>query len=199
MRSERRHTKLVKLAKVLLPLAALVLLSTIFLISDRVDPTRVPLYSDVDVDQLVREQRVGAPRYSGVTEDGDTLSVQASAAYPDLNGTTGTRAKDLVAHLVSPAGETADMRSDSGQITPDKTQITLTGNVAMKTSTGYTLNTDTATMATDRSLITLPEAVSGTAPYGTLTSGAARMSRSSPDAPYDLAFTGGVKLVYQPH
>lgn len=200
MLSEVRHTRIVRLAKVVLPLAALVLLSTIFLISDRVDPTRAPLYSEVDLDRIAREQRIGAPHYSGVTQDGDALKVEATAAYPDLNGTTGTRATDMKAHLVSPTtGETTDMTARSGLIDPARTEIALTGDVTLKTSTGYDLATGEARIATDRSRISLPGAVDGRAPYGTLSSDSAEMSRPAAGAPYDLVFTGGVKLVYQPH
>lgn len=200
MRSEARHTRIVRLAKVALPLAAIALLSTIFLISDRVDPTRAPLYSEVDLDRIAREQRIGAPHYSGVTQDGDALSVEASAAYPDLDGNTGTSATDMTARLVSPTtGETTDMTAKTGRIDPARTEIALNGNVTLTTSTGYDLATGEAHIATDRSRITLPGAVDGRAPFGTLSSDSAEMTRPAAGAPYDLVFTGGVKLVYQPH
>lgn len=198
MRSKTNHTRAVNLAKVLLPLAALVLLSTIFMISDRVDPSRAPLYSDVDVAQLAQDQRIGAPRYSGMTEDGDALMVNAQAAYPDVNG-EGASAQNIVARLEAPDGTTTDLTGANGRITPDQTRISLTDDVAMRTSTGYDLQTRSAEMATDRSLVVMPETVSGTAPFGNLTAGRAELSRPGTDMPYHLVFTDGVKLVYQPH
>lgn len=149
MRGGACHTKGVKLAKVLLPLAALVLLSTIFMISDRVDPSRAPLYSDIDVAQLAQEQRIGAPHYSGVTQDGDSLTVKAKAAYPDVNG-DGASAQDITARLESPNGDTADVSGTNGRITPDQTLIRLHDGVVMRTSTGYDLNTASAEIATDQ-------------------------------------------------
>lgn len=198
MKVKTCHTRTVKLAKVLLPLAALALLSTIFMISDRVDPNRAPIYSEVDVAQLAQDQRIGAPRYSGMTEEGDAVMVNALSAYPDVNG-DGAKAQDITARLEAPDGTTADLTSTNGRITPDQTRIHLTDNVSIRTSTGYHLNTHSAEMATDQSRIIMPEMVSGTAPFGTLTAGQAEMLRPSADIPYHLVFTDGVKLVYQPH
>lgn len=194
---DNRHSRMVALAKLALPLAALALLSTLFLVSERVDPSVASLYADVDVDELAREQRVGTPQYAGMTEDGAAVMVRATAALPDANS-TGATAQDMVARIETKDGLTADITSKSGRIAPAEGQVFLTGGVAMQTSTGYRMHTQDMTLATDRSRVTAPGAVRAEAPFGTIDAGAMELSRPSAETPYDLAFKDGVKLVYQP-
>ncbi|HDR29767.1 MAG TPA: hypothetical protein ENN83_14595, partial [Rhodovulum sp.] len=58
---DNAYSRFIALAKIVLPLAALGILSTLFLIS-RDTPSGDDLpYSRVAVDELIREQRIGAP------------------------------------------------------------------------------------------------------------------------------------------
>lgn len=198
MNALRRHSMLVTWAKVALPLAALALLSTLFLLSGKIDPTTASIYAKVDVKALAREPRLNAPEYSGMTEDGAALTVRATVATPDPNGGTGASAQDVLAKLETATGLVAELSAKAGRFDPSGTGIALSEGVAMQTSTGYRLQTAQIIMATDRSQITAPEAVQGAAPFGTIAAGAMELSRPAPDAPYDLVFNGGVKLIYQP-
>lgn len=198
MTATSRHSTLVTWAKVALPLMALALLSTLFLFSGKVDPTTASIYAKVDVAALAREPRLNAPEYSGMTEDGSALTVRASVATPDANGGTGSTARDVLAKLETPTGLVADLSAKAGRIDPAGSGILLSEGVAMQTSSGYRLSTGTITMAADRSSIVAPGAVQGEGPFGTIDAGAMKLGRAAPDAPYDLVFNGGVKLVYQP-
>ena len=80
---DNTYSRLIAWLKVLLPVLALVLLSTMFLIARTIDPNRALAYAKVNLDNLTRSQRVSAPRFSGVTEDGAALSFSASTAEPD--------------------------------------------------------------------------------------------------------------------
>ena len=73
-----RHTRLVGWLKVILPLTALAILSTLFLVARRVDPEAALPYAEVDVEDLAREPRMTAPTYAGTTEDGAALTLSAS-------------------------------------------------------------------------------------------------------------------------
>lgn len=194
---DNRHSRIVALAKLVLPLAALALLSTLFLVSEKVDPTIASLYADVDVDELAREPRIGTPQYSGMTEDGAAVMVRATAALPDT-GNTGATARDMVARIEAKDGLIADITSKAGRIDPAAGQVDLSGGVAMQTSTGYRMHTQDMTLATDRSRVTAPGKVRAEAPFGTIDAGSMVLSRPSAETPYDLAFKDGVKLVYQP-
>lgn len=197
MRYDNRHSKFVALVRIVLPLAALALLSTLFLFSDKVDPTQARLYSEVDVDALANEPRVNKPEYSGMTRDGSELTVRAEVARPDLGGGNGTTADHLIAKLEAPSGTVTDLSALSGRIDPVSDRMELRDKVAMQTSQGYRMNSDYVEMATDQSWLTSPGPVQGEAPFGTLEAGSMEMVRDD-KGDHDLVFNGGVKLIYQP-
>ena len=87
------HSRMVFLLKVILPLAALAILSTLFLISRTIDPSAAIPYATVDVADRIREPRMTAPAYAGVTADGASLTVTADQASPDTGAASALRAE----------------------------------------------------------------------------------------------------------
>ena len=68
------RTRIVRWLRVLLPLVALTMLSTMFLFSRGSDvESRIP-YAEVDAQAAARDNRIVAPEYSGVTGDGAQLT-----------------------------------------------------------------------------------------------------------------------------
>ncbi len=197
MSAESRHSLLVQWAKVALPLAALALLSTLFLFSGKPDPTTASIYARVDVQALVAEPRLTAPEYSGMTEDGAALSMRAQTATPDPQG-NGAKMSAILAKLESADGLVTDLTAGAGQMDPAAGRIVLSQKVAVQTSRGYRIVTEQIDMATDHSRLTAPEPVQAEAPYGTITAGRMQIDRADPASPYDLVFNDGVKLIYQP-
>ena len=68
--------------KVALPLTALAILSTLFLIARKIDPDAALPYAEVDIADRLREPRMTAPAFSGVTRDGAAITVTAAEARP---------------------------------------------------------------------------------------------------------------------
>lgn len=83
MAATDRHTRLVAWAKIALPLAALAILSTLFLASRPPEPGGNLPYGDLDPEALARQPRIGAPEYAGVTADGTAVSFTAETARPE--------------------------------------------------------------------------------------------------------------------
>ena len=69
------HTRVVTWLKIALPLAALAILSTLFLLADKIDPEDALPYAEVDVEDLAREPRMTLPSNAGTTSDGAALIV----------------------------------------------------------------------------------------------------------------------------
>ncbi|WP_339108933.1 hypothetical protein [Thioclava sp. GXIMD4216] len=195
---DNRHSILVAWAKTVLPLAALVLLSLVFLVGHRVEPGSVIPYSDVDIAELAREPQVVSPEYSGLTQDGAALSVRASKAVLQPMGANGSSVAQLVAKLQARSGLVVDLNAKAGELRPDAGLIELRDRVALQTSSGYRMQSELVEMTTDRTKIVSPGAVHGEAPMGVLDAGAMELSQAQPGGPNNLLFTKGVKLVYQP-
>jgi lipopolysaccharide export system protein LptC len=198
------HSRAVVWAKIVLPLAALGLLSTLFLVSERIDPAEPIPYSDVEVAELAREPRLTAPQFAGVTQDGTALTASAAAARPDASNSAdpaaefGASASDLRVQLQTAAGFSADITAGSGRFDPAAGQMTLAGTVAIRTSTGYSIETAALEISTDRTRMSAAQAVAVIAPFGKLDAGSMLMQSTTSEAPHVLVFNDGVKLIYLP-
>ncbi|MEY8881507.1 LPS export ABC transporter periplasmic protein LptC [Donghicola sp. XS_ASV15] len=188
------YSVIVSWAKIILPMVALGLLSTVFLFSRQIDPEAAIPFADIDLEERLREQRLSKPNYATTTEDGSALTIVAESAAPVLDGDGGT-AENIVARLKRTDGTTIDMSSDSGRIEGTKT-LTLTGNVAIDTSDGYKLRSDEMISAMNRTDITSPGPITGTGPFGDLQAG--RMHLTVPENQDGIlaVFEDGVRLIY---
>ncbi|OYX41209.1 MAG: hypothetical protein B7Z02_16495 [Rhodobacterales bacterium 32-67-9] len=192
------HSRVVFWLKIVLPLLALAILSTLFLFSRRIDTDQALPYAEVDVEDLARDQRLTAPEYSSVTIDGAALSVRARTARPGTD--TGAATADaLVASYEAPDGLRIDLGAAEGRIEEAAGRMTLTGNVEIVTSTGYRMTTPGLDSALDRTELHSDGAVRAEAPYGTIDAGEMVIRHEDAGIPgYVLVFNKGVKLIYEP-
>lgn len=185
------RTRIVRWLRVLLPLLALVLLSTMFLFSRSSDTeSRIP-YAEVDAQAAAREGRITAPEYSGVTRDGARLSLRAATVTP---GAGGGMAADLALDWQRPDGLSADLIAPQGGLTDGL--ILLEGGVRMTTSSGWRMDAPRIATGTEDGTITADQGVEAEAPFGRISAGQMRLT---PDGDASvLNFSDGVRLIYQP-
>lgn len=184
-------------AKIALPLMALTLLSMLFLVSDRIDPTQPVPYADIDLDELAREPRLTLPHFAGVTEDGAALTLTASEARPELSD-AGAWVSDIVARLQSEEGFSADVTAGLARLDPLAGAVQLSGGVQIVTSAAYTISAEEVLLRTDRTRIESPGAIIADAPFGEIEAGAMVLQAEGEGAPHVLVFNNGVMLIYQP-
>jgi lipopolysaccharide export system protein LptC len=192
------HSRVVGWLKVALPLMALAILSTLFLLSDRIDPEDALPYAEVDVEELAREPRMTAPTYAGMTSDGAALSLTAAEARPATEGASATAA-GLRLELATPDGGKTELLAATAVMDEVARQLVLSGGVTVTTSTGYRLETTEVAAKLDRSGLESRAPVTATGPAGDLRADRMVLSQDiqTPGA-YLLVFKGGVRLVYQP-
>lgn len=190
------YSRLVAWLKVVLPLTALVLLSTLFLLSRNIDPMAALPFADTEIDERLDGQQITAPFFSGTTKNGDRISV--SAGTMATRTAANSEALDFSARIDLASGTRVILIADRGQFDMVQSASTLTGNVVITTSTGYRLASDVLRGEFDTLLLESPGPVAGNGPLGTLDAGGMRLSRRATDANAHLVFTNGVKLVYSP-
>ncbi len=193
-----RHTRLVGWLKVALPLTALAILSTLFLVAHRIDPEAALPYAEVDVEDLAREPRMTAPTYAGTTEDGAALTLSASEARPEADGVAATAA-GLRLELATPDGGRTELVAAEAVMEDATRQVILSGGVVLSTSNGYRLETAEVVAKLDRTGLESRAPVVATGPAGEIRAEGMALSQDNrtPGA-YVLVFKGGVRLVYQP-
>ena len=196
--SENLHSKLVVWAKVTLPLLALALLATLFLFSRQIDPTDAIPYAEVDVEERAREPRLTQPTYAGVTADGSALSLSAAEVRPDSAAGVGT-ALGIVGKMQTPDGATTDLAAANAELDTTAGVMMLKGDVAITTSSGYSIKSDALIANLDQTGLTSPGPVTATSPMGDVSADEMVLSQDPENADaYLLVFKGRVKMLYIP-
>lgn len=193
------YSRVVAWAKIILPLAALALLSTLFLISRTVDPTQQPPVTQVDLEQRARDQGVTNPSFAGTTSGGDEVMIRAKLARPDLKDPDRLSADDVVAEIRLSQGAVIDITADHADMRQDELTASLDGNVTIETTTGYVIRTQSVDTRYDRLFAETPGSVTASGPPGDLTAGRMRLTSNEDSQNAELLFTDGVKLVYTPN
>lgn len=192
---DNRHSRIVAWLKVVLPLAALAILSTLFLLADRRGDNRELPYSQVEIDRMVNEQRIANPNYSTVTDDGTALALSADEVRPDEDDPSEMIAANVIGVIEPEPGTRIDVSSDRA-LTRDGRTVALTGDVAIRSTTGYRLDSEALSIDIETATATSPGRVTGTGPLGRMEAGALELTET--DGRYLLNFTGGVKVLYVP-
>ena len=188
---------MVALFKVLLPLAALGILSTLFMLSRSVDPTAKIPFAEREMADRMRDQQVTAPFFSGTTAKGDEIIVTAGLARPERADAPAV-ATDLTARLTMADVVRITLTSDSGIVAVDKNIATFSGNVEITSTKGFVVQTDTLNTALDNVSGNTPGPITGTGPFGDFTAGQMQIQEISDGGPLHMLFKKGVKLVYDP-
>lgn len=192
------YSRVIFWVKIALPLMALVILSTLFLFSRRIGTEGALPFAEVDVDALVREQRLTEPEFLSMTDDGAALSIAASTARPN-SAAGGASAENLVAAYEAEDGLRIDLTAATGLIDREAGRMALSGGVEIVTSTGYRMTTAGLDSALDQTELVSDGTVRAEAPYGTIDAGGMEISHGGAGTDgYVLVFNKGVKLIYEP-
>lgn len=191
------YSRLISWLKIILPLLALALLSTLFLVARTVDPAQTLPFADVDVEELAREQRVGKPNYSGVTDDGAAISISADHAKPDAQRDGAMTGADARAVLELENGETVHVSAGAIDLDNPAGLARLFNDVQLQTSDGYRLDTDELQISLDRTRLGSETLTRVDGPAGQITADTFALTRENPkNGNYLLVFKGNVKLIY---
>lgn len=193
-----RYSRTVSFLKVALPLAALALLSTLFLISRSVTPTATVPFADAEVQERLTNQQVTGPYFSGTSARGDQISFIAEKLTSPTGTLGSNKAEDVVVKVDLASGRQFTLKADLATIDIAKNHSELQGGVEIVTSDGYTLQSEKLWIALTGLDINSPGAVSGTLPLGDVDAGGMRLFVPDDDSDAQLIFTNGVKLLYLP-
>lgn len=197
-RGDNFHSRLVNWAKIILPLVALSLLSTLFLLSKRVDVSDPIRYSEVDLTQRAHDQGATNPSFAGVTTGGEQVSFRAATVRPDPEDSEHMLAENASATVLLNGGGAVDITSTRGEANQSQMAARLEGDVNVTTTTGYDIRTDAIDARFDTLFAETLGPVTGTGPPGTLNAGRMILTTDPETGDATLRFTDGVKLLYRP-
>lgn len=192
-------SRLVALLKVVLPLAALGALSTLFLLSDRITPGDALPFAEVDVEERLREPRMTEPTYAGITEDGSAIEVKAAEARPAVDGVKGQSAVNVAGVMTTPDGVVTNLVADAADMPLDQSEVTFTGNVVLDHETGYRVRSEAMTANLQKTDVRSDVPVIADGPVGQVTADTMHLTQGGAGAGgYLLVFNGNVRLIYLP-
>jgi lipopolysaccharide export system protein LptC len=190
------HSQLVGWGKIILPLCALALLSTLFLFARGTSEI-----TDIDlseVAEIAREQRVSAPAFSGVTDDGAVIFVNATSAKPDTMRPDTVTAQDMRLRMDNADGSFLEVNAVSGEVDGRAEIAQFLGLARIETSNGYALETNGLLAELATGTITSDGLLEIHAPFGELTAGKVTFQTARADEGQQMLFTNGVRLLYKP-
>lgn len=192
------YSRMIAWLKVILPLAALGLLSTLFLLSRSVNPTSTIPFADNEVEQRMRTQQITGPVFAGTTNEGDQISVTASVVRPGIGEAGKPEAEDLSAQIDLTRGGRINLSAKKGELSTQNDMVLFRGDVVIENSEGYTVHTEEL-----RSSLTKIDAetmgpITATGPLGDLEAGKMQLLSESDAQNVQMIFTNRVKLIYDP-
>lgn len=190
------YSRLIAWLKILLPLGALALLSTIFLYSRSPDPIAVIPVLANGADPSKSEQ-VGKPFYAGTTEAGHAITLVARQARSVGSGQSGVIADDLRAVVDVEADNRITIEATTGQMDEDD-RLLLRDGVTLQSTSGYTVRSTGFDAVLDRVEIDSTGPVDADGPGLVLSAGKLLVEETPVTSDLELLFTQGVKLVYTP-
>ena len=186
-------------AKAALPLAALAVLSTLFLFSRSIEMSGSRLLDDDERASLIGQDMIGEPQLSMVLADGAALTVEAMRARSTDPGRQVIDLEEVNARLRTVDGMLVTLAGKEATLDFDGSDFTLAGTAEIGTGAGHLLAGERFTGRLDRLELRSSEPVTMTGPEGRLEAGAMSLTLSEVVSGDEvLVFSGGVKLIYAP-
>ncbi|MDF1726688.1 MAG: LPS export ABC transporter periplasmic protein LptC [Sulfitobacter sp.] len=186
------------LLKVLLPLMALGILSTLFLLSRSINPEQTIPFAEKEIQDRLRDQIVTGPFYYGTTADGDEIAFAAETLTTPPGEVGINRAEEVDVTMDLAGGGQVKLRSDVGLFNISENNADLQGDVVITTQAGYRVTSDRMLTELSGLNVRSPGPVQSDGPPGILTAGAMTLTGEGPEGAAHLVFTNGVKLIYTP-
>lgn len=191
------HTWVVGWLKIILPMGALALLSTLFLFarSPANQSQELPI---AQIEAIAEEQKITAPQFSGVADDGSVIAIRANTAKPDAQAANTMLIENLSMNVDAPDGTTLSITSGTSVLDSATQTARLNGLSRVTTSSGYTMETNGISANLKTGEIVSDGRLAIQAPFGDMTAGQVRIVVSEDGTGQQMLFTQGVRLLYTP-
>lgn len=192
--ADNLYSQVVGWAKIILPLGAIALLSSLFLFARGSSaPDEVAL---ARVEEIAREQRLAAPKFSGLTDDGATVVISAKSAQPDSMRPDTISIDNIDLRISTAEGTHIEVTAVRGEIDGRAQVARFLGLARIETSSGYELETNGLIVSLQSGIVTSEGLLEVRAPLGALSAGAVRFDVPSENEGLRMLFTDGVRLLY---
>ena len=185
-----------------MPIIAVILLSSIFLFEKRntLKPDALSVTSNI-ID-LIKNQKIINPKFSGLTNFGDSFILKAFEAMPDTPKPEKIKLTEPNLEFDALRGIGFVVNSKKGSINFTKQSVRLNGNVFIETTNGYKVFTENIKISLKHGNLIAPNKVQAYGPHGKVFAGSMKIFRDIDTGAHhangNLRFYNGVRLIYLP-
>lgn len=192
------HSRIVGVLKVGLPLVAIGMLASLFLVqTDRLGGNLI--FSQGDIDALGQGLRITNPTFTGTTRGQDQFRFTAALVEPDAAPPERAKITTLAGEVVLHNGPTVELEADAGDLHIPTERLDVAGNVRIRTSEGYRMAAEQATLDLRAGSLVAGNTVETTGPLGRIDSGSLTIQPAAASGEARrFSFGNGVRLVYDP-
>jgi lipopolysaccharide export system protein LptC len=192
-----RYSRAVRRMKVLLPIAALLLIGMIFVFG-RERAAVIDAEQAADMVALGAGLRLDNPRFAGVTEDGDPFVLTADWALPDGASPDRVGLEKPIGEVHMGGDTVVTVRASTGEFFRSDERLNLQGAVVVETSDGYRLETPRVEVDIGAKVVVAPERLHATGPRGGIEADRVRVVRGQRAEGSTVLFEGDVRVTWQP-
>ena len=190
------YSALVAWLKTLLPIVALGLLSTIFLFSGRVDVTQSLPYTEHNIAEIVREQRITRPYFTGIASNGTEIALSAAYASPQIENAHILEITDLSVVLRSTSDRMVQVTAGRGALDSATQTAQISTNVHIAALPDFWVTTQALDMNLNQGVVSAKGGFQGVTSLGAITAGEMHLQMTADDQ--QIVFLNDVRLLYSP-
>ena len=188
-----RHSRRVRLLKMILPAVALAILSSLFLFSRSITMDGALPFAEVDIEDRLREPKMTDVRIATTAANGAAIDLTAATVVPKANSSVS--AKTATGKITALSGDVTNITAARLTYNERAEKAALVGGVQID-SGGYVMDTLALDVDIASATVTSRAQVQATGPLGDLTAG--KMNLQQTDGKFLLVFNLGVRLLYKP-
>ena len=192
------YSRMIAWLKILLPLAALVILSTLFLFARPSNPIATLPFAQVEIEEKLRSQGITEPYFAGQTSTGDLIALRAGSARPDPAALHLVKSDDVAVDITFPDGGMAYFSSKAAVVDTNQQTANLEGEVEITSTAGFDLRTQQLSLNLLHGRARSDVIVHGSGPFGRFEAGSMLYSGGTEGQNAQFRFDNGVKLIYMP-
>ncbi len=195
------YSRTVSVLKWAFPIVAVLLVGSIFFLSNANKLTELTKVLDGPLAELAVGQKITNPNFSGVTKSGDAFTIAAEWALPDGPKPTRVELNKPRTTINFKDGRTMRTTSGAGALDLRSSQATLSDGVNLRTTDGYVASTTNVEINFKSGNVYSEGPVVADGPFGSIEAGAMSLTQDldqNPTGNAVLVFNKGVKLIYNP-
>ena len=190
------YSAIVAWLKTLLPIVALGLLSTIFLFSGKVDVTQSLPYAEHNIAEIIREQRITQPYFTGIASNGTEIALSAAYASPQGENAHILEITDLSVVLRSTSDRMVQVTAGRGALDSARQTAQISTDVHIAALPDFWVTTEALDMNFNQGFISAKGGFQGVTALGAITAGEMHLQMTADDQ--QIVFLNDVRLVYSP-